>query len=61
VISPTTSPVTLADGNTYVQGFNYTNAQVNDSIRSDPCSNRQWDMIGTADRQDGQWPSPARW
>jgi TonB-dependent receptor len=55
VITPTSAPAVLADGNAYVQSYNYTNAQVNDSIRSEPMLEQAWDVISTAEWQDDNW------
>jgi TonB-dependent receptor len=55
VITPTTSPVQQGDGNYYVQGFNYANAQVNDSFRSEPLIEQAWDLDGTAEWKNDKW------
>ena len=36
VVTPTGSPFTLGDGNTYINRFTFTNPQVNSSFRSEP-------------------------
>lgn len=55
VISPTTSPVVQADGNAYVQGFNYSNGQENDSVRSQPLLEQMWDVLGSAEWKNDDW------
>jgi len=55
IISPTTPVVVQGDGNAYVQGFDYANAQVNDSIRSQPLLEQMWDVLGTAEWRSGDW------
>ncbi len=55
VISPLDTPKVLADGNAYIQTFNFTNAQVNDSIRSNPLLEQAWDLIGAADWHKDNW------
>jgi TonB-dependent receptor len=55
VISPTTSPVLQGDGNAYVQGFNYSNIQLNDSVRSQPLLEQAWDIIGSAEWKSEDW------
>jgi TonB-dependent receptor len=54
-ISPTTAPIKQGDGNYYVQGFNYSNIQVNDSYRSEPLLERAWDVDGTAEWKSDKW------
>jgi len=55
VIDPTTPPVVQADGNAYVQGFNYSNGQINDSVRSQPLLEQMWDVLGTAEWKNDDW------
>ena len=55
VITPTTAPVQQADGNYYIQGLTYANAQVNDSFRSEPLLEQAWDLHGTAEWKTDQW------
>ncbi len=55
IISPTTAPVQQADGNYYVQGYNYSNAQVNDSFRSEPLLEQAWNLNGTAEWKNDKW------
>ncbi|WP_288937476.1 TonB-dependent receptor [uncultured Sphingomonas sp.] len=55
VKSPTAAPVIQADGNAYVQGVNYTNAQINDSIRSEPLLEQMWDGIASAEWKSEGW------
>jgi TonB-dependent receptor len=55
IISPTTPVVVQGDGNAYVQGFNYSNIQINDSVRSQPLVEQMWDVIGTAEWKNDVW------
>ena len=55
VITPTTAPVLQGDGNYYVQGYDYANAQVNDSFRSEPLLEQAWDLDGTAEWKNDKW------
>ncbi len=55
VITPTTAPVIQADGNAYVQGVNYSNAQINDSVRAEPLLQQMWDGIATAEWKNDGW------
>ncbi|WP_303541919.1 TonB-dependent receptor [Sphingomonas natans] len=55
IISPTTPVVVQDDGNAYVQGFNFANVQINDSIRSQPLLEQMWDVIGTAEWKHDDW------
>ncbi|MEG3174704.1 TonB-dependent receptor [Sphingomonas sp. RB3P16] len=54
-ITPTSAPVIQGDGNAYVQGLSYANAQVNDSIRSEPLLEQMWDGIATAEWKSDGW------
>ncbi|MGR6331194.1 TonB-dependent receptor [Sphingomonas sp. XXL09] len=58
-ITPTTSPVVQADGNAYVQGVNYANAQLNDSIRSEPLLEQMWDGIANVEWKNDGWRAMA--
>lgn len=55
VVSPTSSPVVQADGNAYIQSYTYANAQLNDSIRSEPLLEQMWDGIATAEWKNEGW------
>ena len=55
VITPTTAPVLQGDGNYYIQGYNYANAQVNDSFRSEPLLEQAWNLNGTAEWKNDKW------
>lgn len=55
VISPTTPVKVLADGNAYVQGANFSNIQINDSIRAQPLLEEMWDFNGTAEWKRDDW------
>lgn len=55
VISPTTAPVVQADGNAYVQGLTYSNAQINDSVRAEPLLEQMWEGIATAEWKSDGW------
>jgi TonB-dependent receptor len=55
IISPTTPVVVQGDGNAYVQGFNYSNVQINDSYRSQPLLEQMWDVLGTAEWKNDDW------
>lgn len=55
VISPTTAPVKQGDGNYYVNGFNYSNVQVNDSYRKEPLDEQAWDVDASAEWKNDAW------
>ncbi len=55
VISPTTAPVLEGDGNYYVQGYTYANAQINDSFRSEPLTEQAWDLDGRVEWKTDRW------
>lgn len=55
VIAPTTSPAVQGDGNAYVQALNFSNIQINDSVRSQPLLEQMWDVLGSAEWKNEDW------
>jgi TonB-dependent receptor len=54
-VTPTGSVFTLADGFNYINAFDYSNAQVNRSFRSEPTIQKTWDVSGNAEYRTDDW------
>jgi TonB-dependent receptor len=54
-VTPTGSVFTLADGFNYINAFDYSNAQVNRSFRSEPTVQKTWDVSGNAEYRTDDW------
>jgi TonB-dependent receptor len=55
MVTPTGSVFTLADGFNYINAFDYSNAQVNRSFRSEPTIQKTWDVSGNAEYRTDDW------
>jgi TonB-dependent receptor len=54
-VNPTGSVFTLADGFNYINAFDYSNAQVNRSFRSEPTIQKTWDVSANAEYRTDDW------
>jgi len=55
VVTPTGKVFTLADGFNYINAFDYSNAQVNRSFRSEPAVQKTWDVTGNVEYRTDDW------
>ena len=55
VVTPTGKVFTLADGFNYINAFDYSNAQVNHSFRSEPTVQKTWDVTGNIEYRSDDW------
>ena len=55
VIDPTGTPFKLADGQTYINKYNFSNVNVYDSFRSEPLVEKTWDLNGNLEWHNEKW------
>jgi len=55
VIKPTGVVFSLADGFNYINAFDYSNAQVNRSFRSEPLIEKTWNVTGNVEYRNDDW------
>ena len=55
VLDPTSAPFKLADGNYYVNQYNFSNTSVYDSFRSEPLVERTWGLNANAEWKSDDW------
>ncbi|HVZ28755.1 MAG TPA: TonB-dependent receptor [Asticcacaulis sp.] len=55
VIDPQSAPFKLADGNYYINKYNFSNTRVFDSFRSEPLVEKTWSLNGTFDWRNDKW------